>query len=218
MSFFSELTAKPWLPEQATAGGLNVRALPPMNVGRTALKFFLGVASVLFFMLIVAYAGRMAFEDWRPGPTPWLLWQNTIMLILSSMALQWAHYSATSGDINGVRVGLFAAGAFTFGFLTGQVIAWQQLGTSGYFEATNPAIAFFYMITGLHVLHLAGGVVGWTAISSKVWSGARTAEVRESIALCTIYWHFLLVVWLVLFALLFSSDNLDVLLAICGIK
>jgi cytochrome c oxidase subunit 3 len=90
---------------------------------------------------------------------------------------------------------------------------------SGYFEISNPAIGFFYMITGLHALHLVGGIVAWIRTMSKVWDGGfEVAQLRQSVELCTIYWHFLLLVWLVLFGLLFSGNNLSVLLAICGIK
>ena len=72
----------------------------------------------------------------------------------------------------------------------------------GYFAKTNPANAFFYLITGLHGLHLLGGLVAWGWTSAKVWRGFDIARVRLSVELCTVYWHFLLVVWLVLFALL----------------
>ena len=81
-----------------------------------------------------------------------------------------------------------------------------------YFEVTNPAIAFFYLITGLHGLHLLGGLVAWGRTVAKVWGDFDVAKMRQSVELCTVYWHFLLLVWLVLFGLLFSGNNLDLLL------
>ena len=69
-------------------------------------------------------------------------------------------------------------------------------------RSTNPANGFFYLITGLHGLHLLGGLVAWGRTSDKVWRGFEPAQVRLSVELCAVYWHFLLVVWLVLFALL----------------
>ena len=160
----------------------------------------------------------MAYEDWRPAPQVSLLWANTFVLILSSVALQWARYSVRRGRMDAMRVGLLAAGAFTVVFLFGQVLAWRQLATMVYFEVTNPAIAFFYLITGLHGMHLVGGLVAWGRTVVKVWGDFDVAKVRQSVELCTVYWHFLLLVWLVLFGLLFTGNNLDLLLKLCGIR
>jgi len=85
-----------------------------------------------------------------------------------------------------------------------------------YFDITNPAIAFFYLITGLHGLHLVGGLVAWFRTVIKVWGDFDAAQVRQSMELCTVYWHFMLLVWLILFGLLFSGDNLDLLLKLRG--
>jgi cytochrome c oxidase subunit 3 len=169
-------------------------------------------------LLVTAYGSRMVYEDWRPTPQLRLLWANTFVLILSSVALQWAQFSVRRGRMDGMRIGLLAGGAFTIVFLIGQVLAWRQLGTMVYFELTNPAIAFFYMITGLHGLHLLGGLVAWGRTVAKVWGDFDRAEIRQSVELCTLYWHFLLLVWLILFGLLFSGNNLDILLKICGIR
>jgi cytochrome c oxidase subunit 3 len=117
-----------------------------------------------------------------------------------------------------MRFGLLAGGGLTVVFLLGQILAWRQLAAMDYFEVTNPAIAFFYLITGLHGLHLLGGLVAWGRTAASVWGDFDVAKVRQSVKLCTIYWHFLLLVWLVLFGLLFAGNNLDLLLTICGIR
>ncbi|MCH7693656.1 MAG: cytochrome c oxidase subunit 3 [Proteobacteria bacterium] len=144
----------------------------------------------------------MAAADWRPLPEPWLLWLNTAMLILSSVAFHWASVSARRGQGDSVRVDLLAAGGFAFAFLVGQLVVWQQLAALGYFAATNPAVAFFYLITALHALHLLGGMAVWGRTTAKVWRGVEVEQVRMTVELCAVYWHFLLVVWLVLFGLL----------------
>ncbi len=97
---------------------------------------------------------------------------------------------------------MLAAGVLAFGFLVGQLLAWQHLIASGYFAAANPANAFFYLLTALHALHLSGGLVAWARTSAKLRRGFEAAEVRLSVELCTIYWHFLLMIWLVVFGLL----------------
>jgi cytochrome c oxidase subunit III len=104
--------------------------------------------------------------------------------------------------MEGVGDGLIAGGLFAFTFLVGQFFAWQQLNAAGYFLATNPANAFFYLLTGLHGLHLLGGLVALVLTIDKVWRGFALAQVRLSVKLCAIYWHYLLLLWLVLFTLL----------------
>lgn len=190
--------------------------------GRPAIKIglwvFLAVVAVLFLLLIAAYGSRMAYEVWRPVPQVKLLWANTVVLVLASVALQWALVAARRGRIDRMRAGLLAGGALTVLFLLGQIYAWQQLANTAYFEVTNPAIAFFYLITGAHGLHLLGGMVAWGRTAGRVWGDFAATKVTQSVELCTIYWHFLLAVWLVLFGLLFSGNNLDLLLTICGIR
>jgi len=218
MNLFQQLTAKPWLATGAALGDLRHPEEAHRAAKTLALKVFLAVVGVVFMLLLIAYSGRMAYEDWRPAPQLRLLWANTFMLILSSIALQWAQYSVRLGRMDAMRVGLLAAGAFTVVFLFGQFLAWRQLGTLVYFDVTNPAVAFFYLITGVHGMHLLGGLVAWGRTVARVWGDFNVAKVRQSVELCTLYWHFLLGVWLVLFGLLFTGNNLDLLLKLCGIR
>jgi cytochrome c oxidase subunit 3 len=215
---FHQLMVKPWVTDQGKVDDLYAGGASSELAKKLALKVFLAVVTVLFMLLLIAYGGRMAYEDWRPAPQLRLLWANTLVLILSSVALQWAQYSVRRGQMDAMRVGLLAAGAFTVVFLFGQLLAWRQLGTMVYFDLTNPAIAFFYVITGLHGLHLLGGLVAWGRTVAKVWGDFDAAKIRQSVELCTVYWHFLLLVWLVLFGLLFTGNNLDLLLKLCGIR
>ena len=218
MSMFQQLMAKPWAVDQGKVDDLYAGGASSRLAKKLALRVFLAVVAVLFMLLLVAYGGRMAFEDWRPAPQVRLLWANTFVLILSSVALQWAQYSVRRGRMDAMRVGLFAAGAFTVVFLFGQFLAWRQLAMMVYFDVTNPAIAFFYLITGMHGLHLLGGLVAWGRTVTKVWGDFDEAKVTQSVELCTVYWHFLLLIWLVLFGLLFTGDNLGLLLKLCGIR
>jgi cytochrome c oxidase subunit 3 len=201
------LAAKPWLEEGLLADfrGESASSMPPAKIG---LGVFLAVVGSLFALFISAYSMRMNMVDWRTLPVPRLLWFNTGVLVVSSIALQWAHMAARRNDIDGVFAGLLAGGASAVTFLAGQLLAWQELNVAGYFVASNPANSFFYLITAAHGLHLMGGLVALGRTTAKVWRGAEMTQVRLSVELCAIYWHFLLLVWLVLLGLLTGwTDN-----------
>jgi cytochrome c oxidase subunit 3 len=183
-------------------GGEDAFSVPPVKVG---LAVFLAVATSLFALLVSAYFMRMVGADWTTLVIPRLLWLNTGLLILSGVAMQWTRAATQRGQIDAVRIGLMAGGVLTFAFLAGQLVVWQQLNASGYFVAANPANAFFYLLTALHGLHLLGGLWVWSKTTAKAWRGVEVGEVRLSVELCTVYWHYLLLVWLVLFALLLST-------------
>jgi len=201
------LASKPWLEEGVLVDfrGDNASSLPPAKIG---LGVFLAVVGSLFALFISAYSMRMGMVDWRALPVPKLLWFNTGVLITSSIALQWAYMAARRNDMDGVIIGLLAGAASAVIFLVGQLLAWQQLKVAGYFVASNPANSFFYLITAVHGLHLMGGLVALGRTTAKVWRGAEMIQVRLSVELCAIYWHFLLLVWLVLLGLLTGwTDN-----------
>ncbi len=202
MGILDHLTEKPWLTSQARAEALHAEVtsyLPAANLG---LRVLLAVIAILFSIMVVVYTDRMTFADWRPLPEPWLLWLNTAMLIASSVGLQRAWNSARQGRIDGVRVGLLFGGVLTIAFLVGQLVVWRQLIDLGYFAAANPANAFFYMLTTVHGLHLLGGLVAWGRTIARVRRGDVAERISSSVGLCAVYWHFLLVVWLILFGLL----------------
>jgi len=195
------LMAKPWL-EQGLAVDLreqSTSSLPPAKIG---LGVFLAVVGSLFALFISAYSMRMTMVDWRPLPIPRLLWFNTAVLLLSSLTLHGAQVAARRNDIDGVVFGLCAGAASAVTFLFGQLLAWRELSDAGYFLASNPANSFFYLMTAVHGLHLTGGLVALGRTTAKVWHGAPATQVRLSVELCAIYWHFLLLVWLVLLGLL----------------
>ena len=202
MNILEQLRQKPWTAEQIRVDNAHdgsAYALPAATLG---LRVFLGVVTVLLSLFVIAYSDRMAGSDWRPLSEPWLLWLNTGVLILSSVAMQKALIAARQSQIEGLKTSLLAAGGCALVFLLGQMLVWQQLVALGYFAASNPANAFFYLLTALHGIHLLGGLVAWGRIITRMGRETEAAELRASVELCTVYWHFLLVVWLVFFALL----------------
>ena len=170
---------------------------------RVALYVLMAVIGVLFSLFSVAYIGRMAYGDWRILPEPSLLWFNTGVIMLSSFAFSRATINARKSDIKRTREYLLLAGVLTFGFIIGQLFVWRELVSFGYFVSTNPSYAFFYLLTALHILHLFGGLIAWIVVTYKSFVPQKEAsDFPLKVNLCAIYWHFLLIVWTLLFVML----------------
>jgi cytochrome c oxidase subunit 3 len=198
------LNSQPWeandpVENQPGRGVLNV------DPAKVALLSFIAVVTSLFALFLSAYLMRMKLGDWRPLAEPTLLWLNTVVLVLASVAFQLTRGAARRGQPLTVKVGLAVGGACTILFLLGQLMAWQQLNAGGFFLTSNPANSFFYLLTALHGLHLLGGMWVWGRTTTRMLTGADAHSVRLSVELCTVYWHYLLLVWIGLFALLLST-------------
>ena len=205
------LMAKPWLEQGSMAAfpGTESGSMPAVKVG---LGVFLAVVGCLFALFTSAYFMRMGLSDWRAMPVPRLLWLNTAVLLLSSVALQCALVAARRRQLDTVRLGLVTGGITAIAFLVGQVMAWRELTADGYFLSSNPANSFFYLMTAMHGLHIIGGLVAlaWTTVAA--WGQPRLERLRLSVELCAMYWHFLLFIWLAIFVLLagWAADFIDI--------
>ena len=203
MGIFDQLTAKPWLDEGEHPEGHGPISFSADAVPQFALKVFLAVAAVLFTLFLVTYMERMIYGDWRAMPEPWLLWVNTALLVGGSVGMQRAWKASDQGRIDSVRTGLAIGGGCAVAFLVGQLLVWQHLMSLGYYATTNAANAFFYVMTILHALHVIGGCVGWARTAGAVWQKeSELPKIRVRVEMCAIYWHFLLVIWGTMFALL----------------
>jgi len=208
------LADKPWL-ETGPAGHVPDTGASSLPTAKIGLGVFLAVAGSLLVLLVSAYTMRMDMEDWRPLPPPRLLWANTGVLVLGSVALHRARAAAHRGEMEGLRSWLLVGGLAALAFLAGQVLAWKQLVAAGYRLATNPADSFFYLITAVHGAHVLGGLAALGRTGAKLRRGVGMDELRLGVELCATYWHFLLVVWIALFALLAYSPSFVWLYAIC---
>ena len=203
MSIFSLLSQKPWMADQAAIDDNHIGRSSSHPLPRVALYVLMAVIGVLFSLFSVAYVGRMAYGDWRILPEPTLLWFNTGVIMLSSFAFSRATINAREGDIKRTREYLLLAGVLTFGFIIGQLFVWRELVSFGYFVSTNPSYAFFYLLTALHILHLFGGLIAWLVVTYKSFIPQKeTSDFSLKVNLCAIYWHFLLIVWTLLFVML----------------
>ncbi len=183
-----------------------VNGHPGAGPRRAALWLLMGVIAMLFFLFSAAYVMRMGLPDWRPLPfVPWQLWLSTALLALASVAWQRAWHAAAGGRASVAWRACRLACICSLAFLASQLWAWRAMMAADFALDGNPANSFFYLITGLHGLHVIGGLV------AAVWAAGRMTAIQ----LCARYWHFLLGLWLVMFALLFWLTP-ELVQQICG--
>ena len=165
---------------------------------------FLGTVTMLFIGFTSAYIVRRTGVDWRPLPLPGLLWVNTGVLLLSSAALEFARRRRSALDLSGLRLWLGVTAVLAAGFVTGQFQAWRLLRALGFFLSSNPHSSFFYMLSGVHLYHLGGGLV-WFALVLFRLRGARYAPAAggRTLSLFATYWHFLGLLWVYVMVLIF---------------
>jgi cytochrome c oxidase subunit 3 len=220
---FATLREKPWLDSpQATASGGNSTEMARKKI---ALRFFLAVVSVLFSLFIVTFLARSQFPDfealagqaWQPFTNATQLWINTGILVAASIAIQVALICARKNAIAYANAALIVAVIFTTVFLFAQLLVWQQLINLGYLVASNPANSYFYLFTAVHGLHLIGGLLVLARVIFRSRKTSTQTSLVISTSLCASYWHYLLVVWLLLFGLLTSTPTTyKTLAALCG--
>jgi cytochrome c oxidase subunit 3 len=171
---------------------------------RFGLWLFLGTLSMLFIGFTSAYVVRRAAADWAPLRAPAVLWANGAVLLASTVTLEVARRRLRGWDLVGSQGWLAATGVLGALFLGGQLLAWRALARAGVFLASNPHSSFFYVLSGLHGLHLVGGLI-WFAVA--LWKVRRMAYTpgEDALALFATYWHFLTALWVYLFVLLFLA-------------
>lgn len=177
---------------------------------------FMGVATALFSLFFAAYVMRLSAFDATAIVMPRQLVLSTAWLVLGSVLLQRAARLAGSGAE--FRWPLLAGGACALAFIVVQWWAWQDLLGRQVSLQGNPAGSFFYLLTTMHGLHVAGGIAGWSvAVRAAMQRPVDVSDAGWRVALCARYWHFLLFVWLVMYAM-FSFITPDVAALICGTR
>ena len=181
-----------------------------------ALWVFIGVATSLFLLFLAAYGMRMDAGDWSPLAMPWQLWLSTSILAIASVVLQLAVAAANNHHMERARSLLLLAGVCSMAFLAAQLWGWQALRAMHVTATGNPAGSFFYLLTAMHALHVMGGLAGWGMAAAGSWR-QQPRRLTWRIRLCARYWHFLLAVWLLLFAAL-GWLTPDFVRMVCGTR
>jgi cytochrome c oxidase subunit III len=153
--------------------------------------------SAFFAALMIAYVWRAGTGPyWQPVVFPPVLWLSTALIVLSSATFEIARRVSRRGHWRLAWRFLLATATLGMVFLAAQLLAWRELVRQGAYMMENPHGAFFYLFTGLHAAHLLGGLV---ALFVLLFGRQKR---REIVDVAAYYWHFLTVLWLILFAVL----------------
>ena len=205
-SFFKLISQKPWEASQAILDNEHDGKTLAVSKAKLGVRTVMIVSTVIFSLFVISYSDRMLVHDWRSLSQPWLLWANTLILILTSVAFHRTKVLAENNEFEKTKNSLFVVGFLTFAFITGQLLVWQHFVNLGQYASTNPANAFFYVLTALHGLHVLGGLYFWAKVTTLLFKASyNISKIKHNIELCAIYWHFLLIVWFVLFGLMVTT-------------
>lgn len=179
---------------------------------RYRLGMWIALASIvmMFTALTSAYIVRAGMSnDWRPIAMPTFIWISTLLIAVSSFVIEAARRAARRGAARSLRSLLFVTLLLGLGFVGSQLLAWQQLVAQGIYVATNPHSSFFYVLTGLHGLHVLGGILGLNYLLFRLTrtrakdDGEAVAKYQTLTDVVALYWHFMDGLWVFLFLLLF---------------
>jgi cytochrome c oxidase subunit 3 len=180
--------------------GSKFRSGPPPRRYSIAIGLAMVSILVLFLTIVVAFVVLEHFNTgWTPAPVPRILWANTVVLLASSITLQLARRSVAAANLRKFQIFWRLTTALGVLFLGGQVIAWLELVHAGLFISSQ-ASSFFYVFTGVHGVHLAGGIAALLYVSFRKFERANSRAAASQVA--SYYWHFMDGLWILLFALL----------------
>ena len=174
----------------------------PISKGQIGVWILLTAVIMLFAGLSSAYIVLRGVPAWQRIELPWLLWPNTAILLLSSIAIDISRRALRRNDLQSMKRWLATGGVLGLAFLIGQLAAWRQLVNAGVYLPSTLQSGFFYILTGLHGLHLLGGVVALGLVLRKAIKDHLTALNYEPLKLCALYWHVMDALWIYLFLLL----------------
>lgn len=234
---FRTLREKPWLTQGDELGVPNdevgvaeladqrlvsFSSLPREQI---ALRFFIAVVGVIFFLIFITLLERSQYPDfqalaglpWAPFTNPWQLWVNTSILFASGIALYLSLSSIRKERAEFASSAFVIAGFLALLFLIAQLNLWQQLTANGYGVTINPANSFFYLLTGIHGVHLLGGLIVMGSVGYRYSRKQSLEQFGRHTRLLVSYWNFLFLIWLLVFALLASSqETFETIALLCG--
>jgi cytochrome c oxidase subunit 3 len=144
--------------------------------------------------------------EWRPFELPPQVWISTFLILVSSVTYQLAKNALFARRYASSRKFMIATTVLGAAFISSQILVWLALVKRGFYMSGNPYAGFFYILTAAHAIHVVGGIVALGSILLRTWNDTRNASeliYRRNLARSVgWYWHFMGVLWIVLFVML----------------
>jgi len=177
----------------------------PEGVARFALGLaMVGIATLFAVLLVVSLLLRRPALDWKALRSPALeaLWISSACLAASSATIEAAARSARRAHPASTIPLRWLLSSIVFGlaFVGAQILLWLGLVRSGLVPAASGYAAVFFALTGLHALHVLGGLAFLVSLALR-WRRRRAGG--ASLRLAAVYWHFMGLLWVLLFAFLY---------------
>lgn len=174
----------------------------PVSPWQIATWLLMTGIAMLFAGLVSAYIVLRGVPSWEHIPLPPLVWVNTLVLLASSATLEFARRAVAADKSAALRLWLGITSVLGIAFVSGQVALWREMTATGLFLASTLHTSFFYVLSGVHAVHIFGGLIALAVVGVKAWTGKLSSISFEPLRLCATYWHFMGGVWLVLLLLL----------------
>ena len=209
-NLFGTWSDKPWEKEQMETDNNHQGKTFDISLQTSAVIVIFGVSTVLFTLLVTGYLYSIpASQDTGYLLKPNLLWLNTLVLLFVTYFFNKITNDLKNNKLEKIKSNLFIVGFLSYVFLFGQIFFWFKLMESGNYVSTNNYFSSFYIFTAIHGLHLLGGLFFWGKIFSKV-NKLKTKEIineKKSIDALSLYWTFLLIVWIVFFLIMYVFND-----------
>lgn len=173
-----------------------------MHPKKFALWLFLVTVFMIFAALSSAYIVRQADGNWLSFDLPNLFFMTTMVIVVSSGTMHWAYLSAKKDNLETAKLAIGITTVLGIGFLIGQYLAWGEMVKGNIYLVGNPSGSFVYVISGLHGLHIVGGLVFLLIVLVSLYQLKIHSKNLLRIEMCATYWHFLGGLWLYLFVFL----------------
>jgi len=176
-----------------------------MHPKKFALWLFIVSILMIFAAMSSAYIVRKGDGNWLEFDLPQAFWTSSAIILLSSVTIQWAHFSARKDNFGALKAAMGITFVLGLAFIATQYIGWQDLQQRRIWlggEMSNPAGSFVYVMTGLHVFHLVTGIVFLLLILIAAFRDEIHSKAMTRMDMCTTYWHFLDLLWIYLFVFL----------------
>lgn len=180
-----------------------VRSMHPQKFG---LWLFLVTVVMIFISLSSAYIVKKGAGNWQYIELPSLFQITTGIILLSSGTMHFAYLAAKKNNLFNIRLGVLLTAVLAVGFIYGQLSAWNEMVGNGAFFVGNPASSFIYVFTGVHIVHLIGGIVFLAIVLVSAFRYRIHSKRLARIEMCTTYWHFLGGLWLYLYIFLMLNN------------